>query len=238
MMRYTIFLITITIYYSCGIGKRTVHTGKSGNIVIVDSCYSSVQTAFLDSTESDYPIYYWGQPKDTIRIGRRYFERWTTWNWNEKKLKMSSINYADKNLTIEVDTAFHTVLSNEYISMSGNIIPDSTENYKALLVKISNISDSIMYLGSSFSLYQMYIEVRNGSGKWVKTTQQLSEQGVCMSSRARILLSPQEIIIAKVRLHKGDTTAEFRLAFEGHRKKIISNTYVDSIDKKTLYSLR
>lgn len=237
-MRYIVFIIAIAFYYGCGIDKKTVHIGKSGNIVIIDSCYSSVQTACLDSTESDYPIYYLGEPKDTIMIGRRYFERWTTWNWSEKALRMSSINYTDKNLTLEVDTAFHTVLSNEHFSMSGNIIPDSTENYKALLVKISNISDSTIYLGSSFSLYHMYLEIKNDSGVWVKATQKFSEQGVCMSSRATILLNPSNIIFAKVKLHQGDTIAEFRLAFGKYNRKIFSNTYIDSIDKKTFSALR
>lgn len=229
------FIALVLLFHSCSADNRIVNIQKSGYYTIIDSTLIPAQTSSFDTTGCDYPIYYMGYPRDSIRIGRRYFELWTP--WKEENTGTTSINYTDNNLDIKIDTSFHTILSNEYISEYGNIIADSTINYKALLFTIRNISDSTLYLGSSFSLYHMYLEAKSTSGKWVKASKKLSEQSICMSSRARIYLDPQQIIIGKAELHQGDTVAEFRLAFEGHRKKVTSNTYIDSIDKKILLAL-
>lgn len=234
-MYYIFWIPLILMFCACKMNNRNVNIKKTGFYTIIDSGLNPVKTASFDITECDFPIYYMGYPKDSIKIGRRYFERWTI--WKDDTTQTVSVNYIDKNLTIKVDTSYYTILSNEYISRCGNIIADSTENFKALLITICNISDSTLYLGSSFSLYHMYIEIKNGSGKWIKATQKLSEQAICMSSRASIFLKPQQIIIAKARLHTGDTIAEFRLAFEKLHKKVFSNTYMDSIDKKVLLTL-
>jgi hypothetical protein len=202
-------------------------------VILLSSCHGS---PLIDTTRSatefapweeciEFPIYYIGPVKDTIPIGRQYWLGRTPGPPFPYKAPISR-HYTNRNLTITVDTSWLLTRTVEYLSKDGNVLWDSTKSYYAYLLTIKNISDSLVFLGRTFSVYYLHMEIKDTDGHWIKATRELSEIGLCLTNQPGIFLKPGEMILSKVPLLKGTSPVEARLAF-GSRSgsPVYSNTF-------------
>jgi hypothetical protein len=174
--------------------------------------------------QSDFPIYYMGPAKDTIRIGRRYWRGRTPIPQWPVRLAASR-TYSGKELIIEVDTSFMSDSPVEYLNPDGSINYDSTLNFRAYTFTIRNISDSFVWMGRTFSVYFLHLELKDRQGNWIRTGKKLSEQGICGTGEPSVYLKPGEIIISKVRCYQGPVRMEARLAFGSLGQQVYSNAF-------------
>jgi hypothetical protein len=229
-MRIVYFLILLSC--SCQRNEATVKTFKTAHFVLIDSACEATESLNAENYDSEYPIYFLGKIKDTIKIGKRYWRR-----INEVMVDYTFPDFArclDTTLDIFVDTSIVTNSALEYLSENEKISKDSSKNYKSFLLTIRNRSDSIIYLGRTFSLFSVNREAKDKSGKWVKIDKKLKEMGLDLTGQPTIWLKPGEIIVAKVRRYAGSYVTDFRLALDCGDAVIYSNIFRDSIDLRVL----
>lgn len=231
-MRFIPILILALCFCSCFHSPPRVTIARTNNIYIADTSIKANQFLDYGHYNSDYPIYYIGAIKDTIKIGRQYGGGYTPWK-NHFEYPTSRF-YSNKNLSIYVDTSFKTNSRAEYISRESEIIEDSTINYHSFLFTIKNISDTVLYMGRTFSVFFIQREAKDRNGKWVKIDRKLREVGLCHSGAPSITLQPGEIMVSKVRRYKGNFLTDFRLAFGYGDHVVYSNTFQDHIDERAL----
>ena len=231
-MRFIFYLILTLCFCSCIQPPPNVKIARTNNIYISDTCIEANRLLEFGHYRTDYPIYYIGPIQDTIKIGNRYSGTRTPWTNNFEY--PTSRFYSDKNLSIYVDSSFKTNSRAEYISRKSKIIEDSTINYHSFLFTIKNISDTVLYMGRTFSVYFIHREAKDRNGQWIKIDRELSNVGLCLSGEPSITLKPGEIIVSKVRRCEGSFLTEFRLVF-GYRNNVVySNTFKDYIDERAL----
>lgn len=217
------------IFLISGCVKPHISSFKVADFVLVDT--SRPATEYLQMQCSmDYPIYYIGPVKDTINIGQRYERRRTPIpRWPE--IFPASYTYSDKNLHIEVDTSFDANFLEEYYSKDWKIDPDLTRNYHASVFTIKNISDSIICMGETFSVYYMHRELKNRHGQWIQMEKSLSQELFCGTGQPTIFIKPGEIILSKVKHYKGTFKTDCRLVFGRNGRVVYSNVFSELIDE-------
>ena len=230
-MRLITFIILAICFISCKQDKQQITFFKAKDFVIADTTINPNNFLNFD-TVSDYPIYYIGLPHDTIKIGKRYWRGRT--NWNEDSNISRSRIYSDKSLKLFVDTLLKTNSPVEYLSNDLKIAKDSTINYSSFIFTVRNISDSIIYLGRTFSVYFINREAKNRNGKWVKIDKKLYEAGICGTGQPYIILKPNEIVISKLKRYSGNFLTDFRLVFGFDNNVVYSNTFRDFINERML----
>jgi hypothetical protein len=231
-MRITWFIIIALVNASCIHSKSEIRTIKRKGFVLVDT--NRLSTEYLQGQQDvDFPIYYIGPFKDTIRIGRRYWRGRTPVTLWPKRFPVSR-TYSNRTLSVEVDTSFVTNSPLEYFSKDGTIDLDSTRNYYASVFTIKNISDSIIWMGRTFSVFFLHREFKNRQGQWVQVGKNLSEVGICGTLQPHIYLRPGEIILSKVAHYKGSFVTDCRLVFGYDERPVYSNIFKESIDEKIL----
>jgi len=231
-MRSIAILLLAACLSGCKEDPLKVITSKTVDFYIADTCVKAVQFLAIDKYYSDYPIYYIGHRSDTIKIGKRYWRGCTP--WVDNFLLPCNWQYSDKTLSIIVDTSIKTNSPVEYFSDDPQIVKDSTINYHSFLLTIRNISDSLIYMGRTFSLFLIHREAKNKNGEWIKIDKNLREIGICGTGEPTIILKPNEIIVSKVKRYKGDFVTDFRLVFGYGDNVVYSNIFKDSIDQRTL----
>ncbi|GAA3945197.1 hypothetical protein GO495_31035 [Chitinophaga oryziterrae] len=179
----------------------------------------------------DFPIYYIGPIKDTISISRRYWRGRTPVKFWPEKFAAGRI-YSDMNLRIEVDTTLAVNSPVEYIHKDGKLKLDSTRNYYASVFTIRNISDSIVWMGRTFSVYFLHRELKDKPGHWVRVGENISDIGICATHEPEIFLKPGEIILSKVRHYKGPFVTDCRLVFGKNNHLVYSNIFKESVDER------
>jgi hypothetical protein len=215
---------------SCQSNLPKVTLFRTLDLVIADTTNEPDQFLRFDDY-SDYPIYYIGSRADTIKIGKRYWLGRT--QWSDDFETPCSRPFSDNTLRIAVDTSIKTNSPVEYFSDSPKAVTDSTINYNSFLFSISNISDSTVFMGLTFSVFLMHREARDKNGKWVKIDKPLHKSGICKTGQPRIILRPNEIMISKVKRYKGSYVTDFRLAFGLDNDIVYSNVFRDSMDERT-----
>ncbi|HWK07075.1 MAG TPA: hypothetical protein VNS58_25755 [Puia sp.] len=203
---------------------------RTEGIWTVDIVQAATVYLPFDEKNIDFPIYYIGLPKDTIRIGRCYWRGRTPWT-NPQWLAISRKHY-DQTLEIQVDTTVRTTSTLEYWYEDGQVNPDSSLHYHAFALTVKNKSDSAVFMGRAFSLYFMRREVKDRSGRWVRIGKTLYELGICGSGEPRIYLNPGEIILSKLRRSRGHFVTDCRLVFGYEDNVVYSNVYRDSVDER------
>jgi hypothetical protein len=229
-------LILLAICVSgCKKYRAQVTIYKTPRFYLSDTSRESAQFLKFNEEFSDYPIYYIGRMTDTIKIGNRYYADHTPWvdNFELRYIR----KYSNKTLSIYVDTAVKTNSPAEYLSDDPQIANDSTINYHSFLLTIRNISDSVIYMGRTFSVFFIHLEAKNQNGEWVKVDKPLSECHLCVSSQPTIILRPKEMIVSKVRRFTGNFKTDFRLAFGYENNIAYSNVFRDCIDDRFKYSI-
>jgi hypothetical protein len=231
-MRFIYFLILTLCFCSCIQPLPHVKIARTNNIYIADTCIEANKLLPYGDYRTDYPIYYIGPIQDTIKIGNGYSTPQTPWT-NHFEYPTTRF-YSDKNLSIYVDTSFKTNSRSEYLSEGLEIVEDSTINYHSFLFTIKNISDTILYMGRSFSVFFIHREAKDRNGQWIKIDKKLAEVGLCLVGLPSITLKPGEIIVSKLRRYEGSFLTDFRLVFGYNNNVVYSNTFKDYIDERAL----
>lgn len=183
-----------------------------------------IATEYFTRSNIEFPIFYIGPVKDTVFIGRQYRrERILKPKW--PPVFAASRAWSDKNLKIEVDTSLIVDCPLEYLRENSTVNEDSTHHYYAYPLIIQNISDSILFMGRTFEVYLMHVEIRNQQGHWIKVSRKLAEYPLCITGEPSIYLRPKEIMISKFRLIKCYPRVERRLAFGWGDHHSYSNTF-------------
>lgn len=230
-MRWVSVLIMAASLYSCKPKPFTINYYPLKEFTLIDTCKAAVNY-LTEKESSEYPIYYVGPVKDSISIGRRYFALWTP--WKNKEHMVFSRKYNPENLDIRVITSLHTTVRQEYLLRDAEVLEDSTLNYHAFLITILNKSDSVLFMGRSFSLFMAWREAKDRRGNWIKIETPLHRQAICLSYQPEIFLNPKEIIVSKLPRYKGDFVTDFRLVFGYEKDVVYSNIFSDFIDEKIL----
>jgi hypothetical protein len=79
--------------------------------------------------------------------------------------------YSDKTLKLFVDASITSTSSVDYFNYETDnkeMAKDSTKNFHSFLFSIQNISDSVIYLGETFSIFFINREAKDRNGNWVK----------------------------------------------------------------------
>jgi hypothetical protein len=231
-MRFIFYLILTLCSCSCIQPPPYVKIARTNNIFIADTSIEANRLLKFGEYRTDYPIYYIGRVQDTIKIGNIYSRARIPWTNNFEY--PTNRFYSDKNLSVYVDTSFKTNSREEYISRESKIIEDSTINYHSFLFTIKNISDTVLYVGMTFSVFFIHREAKDRNGQWIKIDRNLSNAGLCLTGEPSITLKPGELIVSKVRRYEGSFLTDFRLVF-GYRNNVVySNTFKDYIDERAL----
>ena len=230
-MRIFLWVLLFTGFISCKEKQPRIAILKSHDFIIADTTPEPNRFLAFDVHKIEYPIYYIGPTKDTIRIGHRLWRGRT--KWKDQLDRPWSRQYEP--LRIFVDTSVKTNSQVEFLDKAGNTIEDSSINYHAFLISIMNTLDSTLYLGPTFSLYFIHSEAKNRNGQWVKIDKQLSESSLCLTNEPIISLKPGEMVLSKLRRYRGSFITEFRLAFGRPGNVVVySNVFRDGIDERTL----
>lgn len=230
-MRILLFIILPLYLASCMHRKPGINIVNTKAFVLVDT--NGPSNAYLQEPEGDFPIYYIGRLLDTIRIGKRYGYDRSPDTFPLVEFPYSR-TYSDQTLEIVVDTSFVTNRVLEYWEEDGTINADSTRNYHASVFTIKNISDSVIWMGRTFSVYFLHREFKNRQGQWVKVGNSLHTLRLCLTNEPFINLQPGEIVLSKVVHYQGNFATDCRLVFGREDKLVYSNTFRQSIDEKML----
>jgi hypothetical protein len=229
-MKHILILTFTTFLFSCKSGQNRSVIIQTPDFVLIDSMNGA--TDFVDPKfpETEYPIYYIGSKQDTVRIGRRY-SRVRTPRPISNTPHSSSINvYSEKTLKLLVDTSVQLSSPEEYLTKDEGEIQggDKLRNYNSFLVSIENKTDSVIYLGKSFSVFYIHREVKGANGAWIKLERSLVEYNICGTNEPDIMLKPRNILLSKLKRYSGADLCEFRLVFGFDKNVIYSNIFKDS----------
>lgn len=237
-MRSGMILSLVMLLSACFHQPIRVNYFKPNGFIVEDTC--RLADEYLQSFEGDgFPIYYLGPAKDTISIGRRYWQR-RHQRFREAPQR-AIFNYSAVELSIEVDTLSDVCQPLEYLDEERLIdrYCDSNRYYHASLITIRNRSDTAIYLGVTFSVYQLHREILNSRGEWIKVSEKLSKELFCATGQPDIYLMPGEVMISKVAHMGGKHRVKCRLAL-GHRdatRQVYSNTFMESINDSLMKAI-
>lgn len=229
-MRYLLSLLPFISLLSCTTNTCKVRHYTTSNYVLADTIYADTSRWNLSEGLNEYPIYYLGPAKDSLSIGRRYWPGRTPKPiWPDSFY--ASCHYSNNHLSITVDTNTLTDRPTEYFAEDGSWDYDAAKHYQAHIVTIRNISDTIMWIGPTFSIIHMHLECRDKQGKWI-AIQKIYEG--CGTGQPRIYLKPGEIIITKLCRLQGSFLTECRLAFGYEDQQVYSNVFTASVNELLL----
>lgn len=236
-MRILLYMILPLFIGACVHREPAIRVVKTSAFVLVDTSEES-REYLKEARDIEFPIYYIGPPRDTLHIGKRYARgRTPVAIWPARFA--CSRTYSDETLQITVDTSFVTNRTQEYFSEDGSIDPDSSSYYYASVVTIKNISDSVIWMGHTYSVYFLRREFRNQQGQWIKVGSSLHELSLCLANEPSIYLRPGEIMLSKMAHYQGSFVTECRLAFgRKNGKMLYSPVFRASIDETFLQHVR
>jgi hypothetical protein len=99
-------------------------------------------------------------------------------------------------------------------------------------VFITNLSDSLMFLGQHNYVNYMVREAKNEAGQWVPI-ELFDSRFPCNSCRL-LYLKPKQVLIAKVMRTTGSFKTTCRLKLSNASGAVYSNEFTDYIDKRAL----
>jgi hypothetical protein len=231
-MRIASFIFLVILISSCvNSNNPELAIFKGKDFILTDTNQCATEYLHDQVNDIDFPIYYIGPIKDTISISRRYWRGRTPVKiWPEKFAAIWT--YSDMNLRIEVDTTLAVNSPVEYIYEDGKLNLDSTRNYYASVFTIRNISDSIVWMGRTFSVYFLHREFKDKLGHWVRVGENISDIGICATHEPEIFIRPGEIILSKVRRYEGLFKTDCRLVFGRNNHLVYSNIFKESVDER------
>jgi hypothetical protein len=237
-MRYSLLLTIGLLFTKCGSDKEA-HLYFNEGRVIVDSTTQGKEFLSFDPDDSGayYPVYYLGKPTDTVFLGRRPISMFSNEELENRYDSAKNWNStADMKINILVDTAMnvgHEIIYSHFSDNGEREIIDSAKSMKAFTIFITNMSDSLVLIGSHNFVGYLTREVQDKDGNWIEIEHRLTD--LCGTAKRSLVLEPNDIIVAKLLRYQGDTMFLFRLKLsikfgnvEAYRT--YSNEYSDYFD--------
>lgn len=229
-MRTLLFLSMIITFGAC---KRPLNIQHGDQLVLIDSVPLTNNLPFIPKKGSQgyYPIYYLGNPKDTIRIGgpilRIEIGKRDTAITKRTLRKLHGIS-------ITVDTSIKLANVEKfygYVDGNNKSWPDSLATHPAYAIFMHNRSDSLLYIGQYGELGNTVMQTRKNGG-WIDIERPISYG--CLYAARLLMLGPKQLLVAKLILQTGAFTAECRLKFGYFGQVIYSNTFRYRLNKNQL----
>jgi hypothetical protein len=239
LMRHNFILATAILFAACNSGGET-HTYFSQGRVIVDSTGQGKEFLAFDQNDNGayYPVYYLGRQADTLFLGRQPISMFTNGEPEHKYDTAKNWNSTvDMKIDIVVDTtlnAGHDVIYSHFADDNESEIIDSTKSIKAYTIFITNLSDSLVMLGSHNFVGYLTREVQDKDGSWNEVDHRLT--GLCGTAKRSLILEPNDVMVAKLLRYHGDTKYLCRLKLSIKFANVdayrtYSNVYMDYFDK-------
>jgi hypothetical protein len=238
-MRY-IFILAITILFTGCNSERETHIYFSQGRIIVDS--TGQGNNFLPFDQSDngayYPVYYLGKQTDTLFLGHRPISMVSNEELeNQYDSARNWSSTADMKIDVHVDTTMnvgHDIVYSHFSEGNETEIVDSTKSVKAFTVFITNLSDSLVMMGSHNFVGYLTREVQDRDGNWNEVEHRLT--GLCGTAKRSLILEPNDVIVAKLLRYQGDAKFPCRLKLSikfanVDAYKTYSNVYMDYFNK-------
>jgi len=223
---------------ACNSGKKenAVNIQWHGKITLVDSTTIADDLLDFNDTAAYYPLYYIGKMHDTIYLGHKPVSMYA----NEALYaKYDHANNwamsAARNMSIVVDTSLavaHTTDFSHLEEDNQTVTLDSTKNYAAFPVFITNLSDSLLNIGNHNFVHWTIREAKNKSGQWHSIENRITD--LCGTAKRELVLEPGDIAVAKLLRYKGKFKTECRLKFNWRNATVYSNSFFDYIDERQL----
>jgi hypothetical protein len=231
IMRYSFILITI-LFAACHSGREANTYFYQGRVV-VDSADQG--NDFLPFDEDDngayYPVYYIGKQTDTLFLAHRPISMFTNEELeNQYDFARNWNSTADMKIGIHVDTTINVGHDIVYFQEKETKVVDSTKSIKAFIVFITNLSDSLVMMGSHNFVGYLTREVQDKDGNWIEIERPLTD--LCGTAKRSLILQPSDIMVAKLLRYEGDTKALCRLKASikfgnAEAYRTYSNEYMD-----------
>lgn len=235
-MRAVLFGLTALIFISCNNETIFPSIQSNGQIVVIDSSGQTGSLLTYDSNERSgyYPIYYIGEPVDTICIGPKQI---SGSSYRQKDYtNYKNFTWADsEKMKITVDTSLsltHKIHYTHYSEEQDKEILDSTKSLKSYAIFVNNLCDSLISIGNFSELGYTVRQAKNEKGDWVDIETPI--RYYCGTGARYIVIEPKEMIVAMLPRYKGDFKTECRLRFMRWEHSVYSNIFTDYIDKKQL----
>ena len=153
----------------------------------------------------------------------------TATNWNSTH---------DLDIEVFVDTTMnvgHEFIYSHFSADDGRKILDSMKSIKAFPIFITNMSDSLVMMGSHNFVGYLTREVKDQNGKWIEVEHRMTD--LCGTAKRSLILEPGDVMVAKNLRYKGVDRFSFRLRLsmkfgnvEAYRT--YSNVFEDFFDIK------
>lgn len=186
-----------------------------------------------------YQIFYIGEAKKSYTLPSRALAEFVPLYTDTGRY---STRYTNKTISIFVDTALDISKKLEFrheitdsVKKEANrayFKVDSVKHYKAYPIFITNLSDSLMFLGQHNYINHMVREAKDEQGQW-KPLEQAVRYWDCNKCRL-VYLKPKQVLVAKMMRFTGNFKTECRLRFGTGENVVYSNTFVEYIDKRAL----
>jgi hypothetical protein len=237
-MRYSFLLVIGLLFTKCSPDKEA-HLYFNQGRVIVDSTAQGKEFLRFDQDDSGayYPVYYLGKQTDTLFLGRRPISMFSNEELENRYDSAKNWNSTvDMKIDVLVDTAMsvgHDIIYSHFSENNEGEIIDSTKSIKAFTVFITNMSDSLVMMGSHNFVGYLTREVQDKDGNWIEIEHRLTD--LCGTAKRSLILEPNDIMVAKRLRYQGDTKFSCRLKLsmifgniEAYRT--YSNEYMDYFD--------
>lgn len=237
LLRVSVFFYLFFIFISCDPSIEQVNIQSNERLTIIDSTALGIELMEFDSIHSAafYPVYYVGEVNDTVVLGRRPVSMF----YNEERDSKydSARNWAaltGRNMRIFVDTSLnltHKSYFSHYNDEDEEFV-DSVKYHSAFPVLITNLSDSLILVGSHNIIRWMVREAKDENGRWIEIEKRITD--LCGTAKRDIVIEPGHILVAKLLRYKGSYNAECRLKFKFGNEVVYSNTFNDWVDERQL----
>jgi hypothetical protein len=182
---------------------------------IIDSIATGTEFYSFDRLDNGayYPVYYIGKQADSLFLGREPISMFKDYELESKYDTARNWNrFSTLNIMVFVDTTMHSGYEISYTHFSEERqmdIPDSTKSIKSFVLFITNLSDSLVFLGTHNFVGYVTREVQDQNGNWIEVEQRFT--GLCATAKRDLILEPGDIIVAKLLRYKGDARHLCRL---------------------------
>ena len=245
-IRYS-FIVTIALLFTACASDNEAYVYSSHGRVIVDS--TGQGKVFLPFDQADngayYPVYYIGKQTDTLFLGQQPISMYSNGELEDRYDSAKNWNSAgDLQIEVFVDTAVnvgHDIRYSHFSDGDESETLDSTRSIKSFNVLITNMSDSLVMMGTHNFVGYLTREVKDKDGNWIELEHRLTD--LCGTAKRSLVLEPRDFMLARLLRYNGDDKFLFRLKLsmkfgyvEAYRT--YSNIYEDFFDASIVYEAR
>lgn len=236
-----VLCLSYAIFGVCFLSRQEdipINIQVNGSSVMFDSTVLSQKRCTVNASENYaiYPVFYFGDSRDTIKLAKKAIPRYGPPDFKD----YSRVKYASppdcSNLSIFVDTAIDLTYSQSFCSqtgVNGAFLLDSIISFKSHPVIVKNFGGALFFIGHCW-LLPLTRQAKDKNGRWVDMEEPF--QFACGTGCSDIVLLPNEIVVSKLILNKGDIKTETRLRYSSFGNTVYSNMFMEYIDSSKFYN--